>query len=296
MLASPPVPAPTDRVPAPLLVLTAIVSVQVGSSLAKQLFDDLGAAGVTLLRLGLAAGLLLLVLRPRLRSWTRASWTAALLLGVAMAGMNLVFYLSLRTVPLGIAVTVEFLGPLLLALVQTRRAVDLLWAALAAGGVALLGLDSSHDVPMSGLLLAFVAGLFWAGYIVASARVGQVLPGTDGLAVALAFAAVLVLPFGLSGASAVVERPSLLLAAFGVALLSSVISYGLELSALRRIPTQVFGILMSLEPAAAAVAGFAVLGEQLGPREVLALVLVSLASAGITLARRRDPVPIQPLE
>ena len=296
MLASPPVPAPTDRVPAPLLVLTAIVSVQVGSSLAKQLFDDLGAAGVTLLRLGLAAGLLLLVLRPRLRSWTRASWTAALLLGVAMAGMNLVFYLSLRTVPLGIAVTVEFLGPLLLALVQTRRAVDLLWAALAAGGVALLGLDSSNDVPMSGLLLAFVAGLFWAGYIVASARVGQVLPGTDGLAVALAFAAVLVLPFGLSGASAVVERPSLLLAAFGVALLSSVISYGLELSALRRIPTQVFGILMSLEPAAAAVAGFAVLGEQLGPREVLALVLVSLASAGITLARRRDPVPIQPLE
>lgn len=300
-LASAPVPAPTDRVPAPLLVLTAIVSVQVGSSVAKQLFDDLGAAGVTLLRLGLAAGLLLLLLRPRLRSWTRASWTAALLLGAAMAGMNLVFYLSLRTVPLGIAVTVEFLGPLLLALVQTRRAVDLLWAALAAAGVALLGLNTSNDVPVTGLLLAFVAGLFWAGYIVASARVGQVLPGTDGLAVALAFAAVLVLPFGLSGASAVVERPGLLLAAFGVALLSSVISYGLELSALRRIPTQVFGILMSLEPAAAAVAGFAVLGEQLGPREVLALVLVSLASAGITLARRRGPdperaVPIQPLE
>ena len=294
-------PAPSDRVPAPLLVLTAIVSVQVGSSLAKQLFDDLGAAGVTLLRLGLAAALLLLVLRPRVRSWNRASWSAALLLGAAMAGMNLVFYLSLRTVPLGIAVTVEFLGPLLLALVQTRRAVDLLWAALAAAGVALLGLDTSNDVPVTGLLLAFVAGLFWAAYIVASARVGQVLPGTDGLAVALAVAAVLVLPFGLSGASAVVERPSLLLAALGVALLSSVISYGLELSALRRIPTRVFGILMSLEPAAAAVAGFAVLGEALGPREVLALVMVSLASAGITLARRRDAgqpqaVPIQPLE
>ena len=289
-------PAPSDRVPAPLLVLTAIVSVQVGSSLAKQLFDDLGAAGVTLLRLGLAAGLLLVLLRPRVRSWNRDSWTAALLLGAAMAGMNLVFYLSLRTVPLGIAVTVEFLGPLLLALAQTRRAIDLLWAALAAGGVALLGLDTSNDVPVTGLLLAFVAGLFWAAYIVASARVGQVLPGTDGLAVALAFAAVLVLPFGLSGASAVVERPSLLLAAFGVALLSSVISYGLELAALRRIPTQVFGILMSLEPAAAAVAGFAVLGEALGPREVLALVLVSLASAGITLARRRGELPVQPLE
>ena len=289
-------PAPTERVPAPLLVLTAIISVQVGSSLAKQLFDDLGAAGVTLLRLGLAALFLLALLRPRVRRWTRASWTAALLLGAAMAGMNLVFYLSLRTVPLGVAVTVEFLGPLLLALVQTRRAVDLLWAALAAGGVLLLGLDSSGSAPLSGLLLAFVAGLFWAAYIVASARVGQVLPGTDGLAVALAFAALLVLPFGLSGAAAVVERPVLLLAAFGVAMLSSVISYGLELAALRRIPTQVFGILMSLEPAAAAVAGLVVLGEALGAREVVALVLVSLASGGITLARRREGVPVQPLE
>lgn len=289
-------PAPTERVPAPLLVLTAIVSVQIGSSLAKTLFDDLGAAGVTLLRLGLAGLLLLIVLRPAVRSWSRSSWTASLLLGGAMAGMNLVFYLSLRTVPLGVAVTVEFLGPLLLALVQTRRAIDLAWAALAAAGVALLGLDTSGDIPLSGLLLAFVAGLFWAAYIVASARVGQVLPGTAGLAVALAFAAVLVLPFGVSGASAVLERPSLLVAALGVALLSSVISYGLELSALRRIPTQVFGILMSLEPAAAAVAGLLVLGEQLGAREVVALVLVSLASGGITIARRREAVPVQPLE
>jgi len=283
-------------VPAPLLVLTAIVSVQVGSSLAKQLFDDLGATGTTLLRLGLAAVLLLLVLRPKVRSWSRASWTASLLLGGAMAGMNLTFYLSLQTVPLGVAVTVEFLGPLLLALVQTRRAVDLLWAGLAAGGVALLGLDTSGDLPVSGLLLAFVAGLFWAAYIVTSARVGQVLPGTDGLAIALAFAALLVLPFGISGASAVLDRPSLLVAALGVALLSSVISYGLELAALRRIPTQVFGILMSLEPAAAAVAGLLVLGEELGGREVLALLLVSLASGGITLARRKDELPVQPLE
>lgn len=289
-------PAPSERVPAPLLVLTAIVSVQVGSSLAKQLFDELGAAGVTLLRLALAGGLLMALLRPRVRRWSRPSWTAALLLGGAMAGMNLVFYLSLRTVPLGIAVTVEFVGPLLLALVQTRRAVDLLWAASAAGGVALLGLDTANDVPLTGLLLAFVAGLFWAAYIVASARVGQVLPGTDGLAVALSFAALLVLPFGARGAAAVLERPALLLAALGVALLSSVVSYGLELAALRRIPTRVFGILMSLEPAAAAVAGLLFLGEALGPREVLALVLVSVASGGITLARRRDPVPVQPLE
>ena len=296
-LASVRVPAPTDRVPAPLLVLVAIVSVQVGSSLAKGLFDDLGAAGVTLLRLGLSALLLVAVLRPAVRRWSRASWAASLLLGGAMAGMNFSFYLALRTVPLGVAVTVEFLGPLLLAVVQTRRRLDLLWAALAAGGVALLGLDGSSDVPLSGLLFAFVAGLFWAGYILATAKVGQVLPGTAGLAVALSFATLLVLPFGLPGAAGgLADKPSLIGAAVAVALLSSVVSYGLELAALRRIPTRVFGILMSLEPAAAATSGLVVLGEALGPRELLALLLVSLASAGITLAGSREGPPVQPLE
>jgi inner membrane transporter RhtA len=285
-----------DRLPAPLLVLGAIVSVQCGSAVAKGLFDDLGAAGTTLLRLGLAAVLLLGLLRPRLSAWTRDQWRAAVLLGCAMAGMNLVFYLSLRTVPLGVAVTVEFVGPLLLALAQTRRLLDLLWALCAAAGVVLLGADPGSDVPLSGLALAFVAGLFWAAYIVASARVGQVLPGTAGLAVALAVAAALVLPFGAVGAAAVVDRPGLLVGALVVALLSSVISYGLELSALRRIPTRVFGILMSLEPAAAAIAGLLVLSQALGAREVVALVLVSLASAGITLVRREDAPPLQPLE
>ncbi len=285
-----------DRVPAPLLVLTAIASVQVGSALARTLFDELGAGGVTLLRLALSAALLLLVVRPRVRGWDRRAWQAAAGLGVAMAGMNLVFYLAIRTTPLGIAVTVEFLGPLLLALAQTRRLVDLLWALLAASGVVLLGADPAGDVPLSGLALALLAGLFWAAYILASARVGQVLPGVDGLAVALAVGAVLVLPFGVEGASAVLHRPVLLVAAAGVALLSSVLSYGLELVALRRIPTRVFGILMSLEPAAAAVAGLVFLHEELGAREVTALLLVSLASAGVTLGRRSGPQPLQPLE
>ena len=285
-----------DRVPPGLLVLGAIASVQVGSAVATTLFDDLGAAGVTLLRLLLAALLLLVVLRPKVRRWTPQQWQAAALLGAAMAGMNLTFYLSLRTVPLGVAVTVEFVGPLLMALAQTRRRVDLLWALLAASGVVLLGVDTGSDIPLSGLALAFVAGLFWAGYILASARVGQVVPGLSGLAVALAVGAVLVLPVGASGASVVFERPSLLVAAAGVALLSSVVSYGLELIALRRMPTRVFGILMSLEPAAAALAGLVVLGQQLGAREVVALVLVSLASVGVTLGRRRLPVPVQPPE
>jgi len=285
-----------DRLPAPVLVLVAIASVQCGSAVARGLFDDLGAAGVTVLRLGLAALLLLVALRPKVQAWSKRAWRAAVLLGVVMAGMNLVFYLAIRTVPLGVAVTVEFVGPLLLALAQTRRLVDLMWAVMAAGGVVLLGADTTSGVPLSGLALALLAGMFWAGYILASALVGRTLPGTDGLAVALAVATALVLPFGASGASAVLQRPVLLLPAFGVAVLSSVLSYGLELSALRRMPTRVFGILMSLEPAAAAVAGLAFLSQRLRPREVAALMLVSAASAGVTFARREGSVPAQPLE
>lgn len=285
-----------ERVPAPLLVLVGIVSVQTGSAVARGVFDDLGAVGTALWRLVLAATVLLVVLRPPLRTWQRAQWRAAALLGVALAGMNVVFYLSLRTVPLGVAVTVEFLGPLLLALVQTRRVIDLSWALLAGAGVALLGLDTTSSIPVTGLLLAFLAGLFWAGYIMASSHVGQVLPGINGLAVAVAIAAVLVLPFGASGAAAAFADPSLILVVLAVALLSTIVPYGLDLSALRRLPTRVFGVLMSLQPAAAALAGLVVLGQQLGAREVVALVMVSGASAGVTLSRRDDQPPTAPLE
>jgi inner membrane transporter RhtA len=284
------------RVPATVLVLVGIASVQCGSAIARGVFDELGASGITLLRLGLSSLLLLIVLRPRLRAWSGRAWRAAALLGIVMASMNLVFYQSIRTVPLGVAVTVEFLGPLLLALVQTRRVLDLGWAVLAAGGVALLGIDTTSGIPLSGLALAGLAGLLWAGYILSSALVGRTLPGTDGLAIALAVGALLALPFGAQGASAVFDRPALLVPAFGVALLSSVIPYGAELSALRRIPTRVFGILMSLEPAAAAVAGLLLLDQRLHAREIAALFMVSAASAGVTLTGRSTEVPTQPLE
>jgi inner membrane transporter RhtA len=280
--------ASLGRVPAPLLVLVGIASVQTGSAVARTLFEELGVTGTALLRLLLAAIALLVILRPSVRTWNKAQWRAAGLLGAAMAGMNTVFYLSLNTVPLGIAVTVEFLGPLLLAIVQTRRVLDFAWALLAGLGVLLLGLDTSNNIPLTGLLLAFLAGLFWAGYILASSHVGQLLPGVDGLAIALAISAVLVLPFGASGASAVFSNPALLIGAGAVALLSSIVPYGLEMVALRRLPTRVFGVLMSLEPAAAAVAGRIVLDQQLGRREIVALAMVSTASAGITLGRRDD--------
>jgi inner membrane transporter RhtA len=281
------------RVPAALLVLMAIGSVQIGRGVARTLFDDLGAAGVTFLRLAISGLVLGLATRPRLRGWSPAAWRAAAALGLVMAGMNLAFYLALRTVPLGTAVTVEFLGPLLLALAQARRLPDLLWALVAGAGVVLLGVDSGGSAPLGGLALALTAGLCWAGYIVLSARLGRLVPGTGGLAVSLTVAALVVLPFGAGPAMAVVDRPALLIGATAGALLSSVFSYGLEITALRHIPTRVFGILMSLEPAAAAIAGLLLLHQRLGQRAILALLLVSLASLAVTLTHR-EPVTASP--
>ncbi len=286
-----PSPPLAERLPAPVLVLASIGVVQFGSSIARRLFDSLGAGGVTFLRLSLSALILLAVTRPALRTWDRSAWQAALLLGASMAGMNQIFYLAIRTVPLGIAVTVEFIGPLLLALVQTRRWLDLLWAVLAASGVVLLGVGDTSGAAVTGLLLALLAGLFWAAYIVLSARVGRSLPGVQGLGVALAFAALIDAPFGAPEAAVVRHRPILLLGGLAVALMSSVFSYGLEMTALRRIPTRIFGVLMSLEPAAAAIAGWLVLGQRLGPRQLAALLMVTLASAGVTLGRRERGAP-----
>src|SRR6476660_50866 len=151
------------RVPAPALVLVAIASVQTGSAFARTAFDVTGAAVITLLRLAISGLLLVAILRPPVRRWSRAQWFAASLLGLTMGAMNLTFYAAIREVPLGVAVTVEFIGPLLVALVQTRRRLDLAWVALAAGGVALLGLHRSGAVPLGGLAPALRAGIFWAG-------------------------------------------------------------------------------------------------------------------------------------
>jgi inner membrane transporter RhtA len=284
--------SPTDRVPAPALVLVSILSVQFGSAVARTAFDVTGANGITLMRLAFSGLILTALVRPAVRRWSRTQWRAAVLLGLTMGSMNLVFYLSIREIPLGVAVTVEFIGPLLVALVQTRRLVDLLWVVLAGGGVALLGLEGGADLPFTGLALALLAGLFWGGYILASANVGRLVPGMDGLAVALLVSALLALPFGADGATRAVDDPLVLLAGLGVAFLSSIIPYGLELSALRRIPTRVFGILMSLEPAAAALAGMILLAEFLSAPQWLALACVVTASVGATRSARPQAEPL----
>lgn len=279
-------------VPPQLLVLGGAASVQFGSAFADRLFDRAGPGGVVLLRLLFGAILLMAVLRPRVSGRTRADWRAAVAFGLVLAGMNWSFYEALNRLPLGPAVTIEFMGPLTLAVIGSRRGLDLLWAAMAGSGVVLLSLSRGHSagerLTGTGIALALLAGTFWAGYILLSKRVGMRFQGIDGLAFALVFGTVLVIPAGIvQGGSALLE-PGVLGGGLLVALLSSVVPYSLELVALRRLKAATFGLLMSLEPALAALAGVIVLGEGLHWRTALAMTLVIAASAGTSLTE--EPV------
>ena len=263
-----------------VLVLGAISSVQFGAALAKTLFDEIGAGGTVFVRVLFAALVLALIWRPRVAGLGRREGLLAVLFGLTLAGMNLAFYSALDRIPLGITVTLEFVGPLGVAVVGSRGALDLLWVGLAAAGILLLSDFGTTDLDGLGVALALFAGCLWAAYILLSARVGRVFPGGSGLALAMVVAAVLLCPVGVADAGADLFVPWILAAGAAVAILSSVIPYSLELEALRRIPPGVFGVLMSLEPAVAALAGFVVLGEELVPRELVAILLVVAASAG----------------
>ncbi|MEU4623518.1 EamA family transporter [Actinoplanes sp. NPDC023801] len=275
-----------------VFVLGAALSVQFGSAVAALLFPRAGAAGVVALRLVIAALVLLLVCRPRLRGYRRDDWLAVAGFGVAMAGMNGLFYQAIDRIPLGPAVTLEVLGPLALSVLTARRAAAWLWAALALAGVLLLGYQGFDRLNAAGAAFALGAGAMWAGYIVFSARTGQRFPKADGLALALAVAAVLTLPPGIADAGAALLDPVTIGLGAIVAVMSSVLPYTLELLALRRIPTSTFAVLMSLGPAVAVLAGFAVLDQHLRPLELLAVALVITASAGAV----RTPPPRSPRE
>jgi inner membrane transporter RhtA len=283
---------------APLLVVLSVASSQAGAALARTLFDSLGAPGVLLMRMGVAAIVFIVAVRPRVWEWSGAAWRAAVLLGAFAAGLTMLSYLAFRDTPQGIVVTASFVGPLVLALVQTRRAGDLVWALMAGTGVVLLGMRAGVDAPLDGLLLALTAGACGAGYIVFTARLGRFVPGLGGLAVAFAVATLLILPFGIVGASRAFRHPHLLAGGVAVSLLAAIVPYALELIALRTLPTRVFGVLMSLQPAGAAVAGLLILGQHLGPAPLVALVLVSAAGVGITrvvpLSRRSVPPQARP--
>ncbi len=276
---------------AALLVLSSIVSVQCGSALATSLFDSVGPAGTVFLRAGFGALVLLALTRAEpLRS---AEWRHrdVLLLGAAVAAVNFFFYAALERLPLGITVTLEFVGPLGVAVFGSRRRRDLVWALLAGAGILLLSDGGGGEgVDPVGVVLALTAGLFWAAYIVQSARVGSLGPGLGGATMAAVISAVLIAPFGIVQGAGGFLDPEVLAAGLGVGVLATAIPYAFEIEALRRLPQSVFGVLMSLEPAVAAAIGFLALSQDLSGREVLAIALVVLASAG-ALRSAATPVP-----
>lgn len=282
-----------DRVPAPLLVLAGIVSVQFGGALAATLVPLIGAGGSVVLRLLFASALLLVFVRPRWRGHSRRAWLTVIAFGVALGLMNFTFYSSLAHLPIGVAVTIEFIGPLSLAAALSRRWLDAVAVAAAAAGVVLISEALSTpfaDLEKTGIALALLAGAFWAAYIVLAGRTGGEFPKLEGLALAMVVATVVTLPLGIT--SAPTWSPDILLKAFGIAVLSSVLPYSLELLALRRLSAKVFGILLSLEPAFAALAGLLVLGQVLSPTQLVGMALVVAASAlvlGLGTRQRPDP-------
>jgi inner membrane transporter RhtA len=279
--------------PAAALVATGAFSVQFGAALAIRLFDRAGPAGAAALRLVIAALLLGIMARPRLRTIQRANLGVAVAFGLVLAGMNLSFYEAIARIPLGVAVTIEFSGPLALALIGSRRWLDLLWAALAGTGVALFTSGGGRLDPV-GILLAFVAGAGWIGYILLNKETGRRFDTGTGLSIAMAAGALAILPVGLAVAGSTLFHPEVLLIGAAVAVLSSVLPYSLEVVALRQVTPRAFGVLLSMDPAVAAIAGAAVLGQHLTGREVAALLLVSAANLGNALTGRPGVVATTP--
>ncbi|MFS8101833.1 EamA family transporter [Lentzea alba] len=286
--------AHADRVPArlmgaippPALVLLGIVSLQVGAAVAKQLFTVAGAAGTVTLRLVFAALVLLAIWRPSLRM-DRRTFVVVVSYGTVLAAMNLCIYHAFERIPLGAAVTIEFLGPLAVAVAGSRRWLDGVWVLLAGAGVLLLT-RAQGGLMWTGVLFALAAAACWAAYILLAAKLGSKTADGKGLALAMVVGSLIALPFGVTSAGAAMFDPIVLAAGFAVALMSSVIPYSLELEALRRMPPRVFGILMSLEPAVAALAGLVVLGEHLKPAQWVAVCCVVIASVGATRSARPD--------
>jgi inner membrane transporter RhtA len=284
-------PSRRPVVPPLALVVAAVVSVQFGGALAATLVPHIGAAGSVTLRLLFAATILVAVARPTLRGHSARACLTVVGFGVALALMNLAFYGSLAHLPIGVAVTIEFLGPLTLATVLSRRTRDLAAVAAAAFGVVLI--SRALSVPLSeldwtGLGLAALAGACWAAYIIASGRTGQLFPRLDGLALAMGVALLLVLPFGLPTVDTWTGVD--IAKGLGIAVLSSVLPYSFELAALRHLRANVFGILLSLEPAVAALAGLLVLHQRLTSTQLAGMALVVLASALVMGAgQQRDP-------
>lgn len=274
------------------LLLIAMSSIQSGASLAKSLFPVIGAPGTTAVRLIFAALILVAVLRPWQTRLTLRNLRHVLVYGVALGLMNFLFYMSLRTVPLGIAVALEFTGPLAVAVLSSRRKVDFCWVALAVAGLVLLvpGVRSAGGIDVTGALYALGAGVCWALYILFGQKAGEA-HGIQTAALGVAIAAICIAPVGLYTAGTELLNPSILPAALGVAILSTALPYSLEMVALTRMPARTFGILMSLEPAIGALSGLLFLGEKLALNQWMAIAAIITASVGATLTLAKQPAP-----
>jgi inner membrane transporter RhtA len=274
------------------LVILGMIFTQTGASFAKALFPLVGAAGATTLRLTLAALVLVILFRPWRQKMSLAQWRTVLAYGVAMGAMNLFFYAAIASIPLGVAVALEFTGPLVVALAGSRRPLDFLWVGVAVAGLAMLlplG-QGSGDIDPIGVLLALCAGACWAGYIIFGQRAGTG-GGPHITALGVSIAAAIALPFGITTAGADLLDPALLPLALGVALLSSAIPYALDMVALPHIPSRLFGILMSGQPALAALSGLVILSETLSVWQVTGIVSIIIASLGATVTIARNTPP-----
>jgi inner membrane transporter RhtA len=275
-----------------LAVLGSVTALGIGTSFAKQLFPQVGSLGTTALRVGFSALLLLVLWRPWRWPLSRTDAVAILRYGVALGFMNLLFYMSLRTIPFGVAVAIEFSGPLAVALVSSRRSIDFLWLALAMLGLGLL-LPLGHEatsLDLQGVLFALAAAVCWGAYIVFGKQVGHLHAGHS-VALGLTVAALAVVPFGIWQAGSALLEPRILLFGLGVAAVSSALPISLEMVALKRLPQEAFGIMTSMEPAVAALLGLLLLDEHLTLLQWLAIVCTMLAAAGSAFTARRD-VPI----
>lgn len=267
---------------------------QTGAGVARGLFDDVGPGGTVLLRMLFGAIVLVALWRPRVSGRRREDMAVAVLFGLVLAAMNFTFYEAIDRIPLGIAVTIEFAGPLAVAVAGSRRRLDLAWVVLAAVGILLLVRTGGGGADAAGVAFALAAAACWAGYIVLSQRVGRAFPRAEGLALAMVVGTIALVPVGVAdGGSSLLTVHALAVGAV-VGLLSSAIPYTLELEALRRLPARVFGVLLSLDPAVAALAGFVILGQDLGPRELLGIGFVVAASAGAS-ATAESPEPAEAL-
>ena len=276
----PPIPA----------VLFAIISVQSGAAIAKTLFPAIGAAGTASLRIGISAIILLAVYRPNLLKITPNQWKIVIPYGLSLGAMNLIFYLAIERIPIGLAVTLEFIGPLVVAVIGSKRLIDYLWVLLAAIGIVLIAPWSNNGIDLLGVLFALLAGALWAAYIVLGTKVSKIMKGGDAVATGMLFASVLIVPFGILENGLNNLTPTFLYLGIALALLSSAIPFTLEMKALAQLPARTFSILMSLEPAAASIFAFIFLQEYLTFNEILAVVFVVIASVGSTITSKRTTI------